>query len=37
VAELAAEFAAISEDDSALVVQPALLTVSGVVPGARTG
>ena len=37
VAELAAEFAAISGDDSALVVQPALLAVSGVVPGARTG
>ena len=36
-AELAAEFAAISGDDSALVVQPALLAVSGVVPGARTG
>jgi SAM-dependent methyltransferase len=36
-AELAAELAAISGDDSALVVQPALLAVSGVVPGARTG
>ena len=37
VAELTAEFAAISGDDSALVVQPALFAVSGVVPGARTG
>ena len=37
MAELATELAAISEDDSALVVQPALLAVSGVVPGARTG
>lgn len=34
VAELTAEFAAISGDDSALVVQPALFAVSGVVPGA---
>lgn len=37
VDELTAEFAAISGDDSALVVQPALLAVSGVVPGAPTG
>lgn len=37
VAELAAEFAAISADDAALVVQPALLAVSGVVPGGRAG
>jgi len=36
VAELTAEFAAISGDDSALVVQPALFAVSGVVPGGRT-
>ena len=36
VAELTAEFAAISRDDSALVVQPALLAVGGVVPGAPT-
>ena len=33
VAELVEEFAAISADDSALVVQPALVAVSGVVPG----
>jgi len=32
VAELTAELAAISEDDSALVVQPALVAVSGVAP-----
>jgi SAM-dependent methyltransferase len=37
VAELTAELAAISEDDSALVVHPALLAVSGVVPGAPSG
>ena len=37
LAELTAEFAAISADDSALVVQPALFAVSGVVPGARAG
>lgn len=37
VAELTAEFAALSRDDSAPVVQPALLAVSGVVRGARTG
>ena len=37
VAELTAEFAAISADDTALVVQPALLAVSGVAPGARAG
>ena len=36
VAEMVAEFAAISGDDSALVVQPALLAVSGVMPGAQT-
>lgn len=30
--EMVAEFAAIGEDDSTLVVQPALLAVSGVVP-----
>lgn len=33
VAELVAEFALISADDSALVVQPSLFAVSGVVPG----
>ena len=37
VAELTTELAAISEDDSALVVHPALLAVSGVVPGAPSG
>ena len=36
-AELAEEFAAISGDDAALVVQPALFAVSGLVPGERTG
>jgi SAM-dependent methyltransferase len=36
VDELLAEFAVISADDAALVVQPALFAVSGVVPGART-
>jgi SAM-dependent methyltransferase len=34
IAELTAEFAAIGEDDSTLVVQPALFAVSGVVPDA---
>ena len=33
MAELVAEFASISGDDSALVVPPALLAVSGVAPG----
>jgi len=37
VADLAKEFAAISGDDSALVVQPALFAVSGVAPGGRKG
>jgi ubiquinone/menaquinone biosynthesis C-methylase UbiE len=35
--DLVAEFAAIGEDDSTLVLQPPLLAVAGVSPGSRSG